>query len=114
MPLSTGNMQPWPIYELLMAYRRVRHARGGGLPVHRAHRQLPGSRLQSCAILVLQPGGLPHRVCDTGAMADDRVRAAVEHWAPRFVAGGVDPGDFARITAAIDSWDDWCAAWSEA
>jgi dipeptidyl aminopeptidase/acylaminoacyl peptidase len=47
-------------------------------------------------------------------MADDRVRAAVEHWAPRVVAGGVDPDDFARITAAIESWDEWCAAWSEA
>jgi 2,6-dihydroxypseudooxynicotine hydrolase len=44
-------------------------------------------------------------------MADARVKAAVEHWAPRFVANGVDPGDFAQVTAAIDSWDDWCAAW---
>jgi 2,6-dihydroxypseudooxynicotine hydrolase len=26
----------------------------------------------------------------------------------------VDPLDFARITAAIESWDGWCAAWSKA
>jgi dienelactone hydrolase len=44
-------------------------------------------------------------------MADARVMAAVEHWAPRFIANGVDPGDFANVTATITGWDDWCAAW---
>ena len=47
-------------------------------------------------------------------MADDRLAAAISHWAPRFIAGGVHPGDFDRITAALDSWDDWCAGWSQA
>jgi 2,6-dihydroxypseudooxynicotine hydrolase len=42
---------------------------------------------------------------------DPRVTSAVANWAPRFTANGVDPADFARITAAIDAWDGWCAAW---
>jgi dipeptidyl aminopeptidase/acylaminoacyl peptidase len=49
-------------------------------------------------------------VCNTGPV-DPRVTAAIENWAPRFTANGVDPADFARVTAAIDSWDGWCAAW---
>jgi len=47
-------------------------------------------------------------------MADRLVAAAVDHWAPRFVANGVDSNDFARITAAIGDWSDWCAAWCRA
>jgi hypothetical protein len=49
-------------------------------------------------------------VCNTGPV-DPRVTAAIENWAPRFTANGVDPADFARVTGAIDSWDGWCAAW---
>ena len=45
---------------------------------------------------------------------DEGVEAAVRHWAPRFVANGVDFNDFYRITEQITSWDGWCAAWSEA
>ena len=45
---------------------------------------------------------------------DSRVTAAISHWAPRFIANGVDPGDFARVTAAIEDWDGWCAAWCAA
>jgi 2,6-dihydroxypseudooxynicotine hydrolase len=47
-------------------------------------------------------------------MTDNRLAAAIGNWAPRFVANGVDPADFLRITAAIDRWDGWCAAWSRA
>jgi dipeptidyl aminopeptidase/acylaminoacyl peptidase len=47
-------------------------------------------------------------------MADNRLAAAIDNWAPRFTANGVDPADFLRITAAIDHWDDWCAEWSRA
>ena len=47
-------------------------------------------------------------------MTDRRVTAAIEHWAARFVANGVDPADFARVTAGIASWDGWCAAWCSA
>jgi dipeptidyl aminopeptidase/acylaminoacyl peptidase len=47
-------------------------------------------------------------------MADRLVTAAIDHWAPRFIANGVDPGDFARVTAEISDWSDWCAAWCRA
>ena len=43
---------------------------------------------------------------------DERVAMAISHWAPRFTMNGVTAGDFERITGALDSWDDWCAAWS--
>lgn len=44
-------------------------------------------------------------------MADGRVRAAIEHWAPRFIAMGVDYNDFVRTTARIERWDGWLEAW---
>jgi dipeptidyl aminopeptidase/acylaminoacyl peptidase len=47
-------------------------------------------------------------------MADRRVTMAIEHWAARFTANGVDPADFTRVTSAIDGWDEWCAAWCRA
>jgi dipeptidyl aminopeptidase/acylaminoacyl peptidase len=43
---------------------------------------------------------------------DPRVEAAVAHWAHRFVANGVPLSDFQEVTAQIDRWEDWCAAWS--
>lgn len=45
-------------------------------------------------------------------MADDRVTAAISHWAPRFVANGVPLTDFSEVTASVQRWEDWCAAWS--
>ncbi|HEX4258965.1 MAG TPA: alpha/beta fold hydrolase [Streptosporangiaceae bacterium] len=53
-------------------------------------------------------------MCINEVMVDGRLAAAISHWAPRFTAGGVDPGDFSRITSALTSWDDWCAAWCRA
>ncbi len=47
-------------------------------------------------------------------MADQLVETAVANWAPRFCANGVDTSDYARITASIERWDDWCAAWCAA
>lgn len=44
--------------------------------------------------------------------ADERVQIAVENWAPRFVANGVDLNDFKRVTSRVERWDDWCAEWS--
>jgi dipeptidyl aminopeptidase/acylaminoacyl peptidase len=44
---------------------------------------------------------------------DPRIQAAIDHWAPRYVENGVPIGDFLGVTSSIDSWDDWCAAWSE-
>lgn len=46
-------------------------------------------------------------------MADERVEAAVAHWAPRFVANGVDLNDFRRVTSAIGTWQEWLPAWVE-
>ena len=45
-------------------------------------------------------------------MVDERVDAAVRHWAGRFIANGVDYNDFARTTAAIESWEGWLPAWT--
>ena len=46
-------------------------------------------------------------------MPDARVAAAIHHWAPRFVSNGVPLTDFQEVTAAIEHWPDWCAAWSQ-
>jgi dienelactone hydrolase len=43
---------------------------------------------------------------------DERVAMAISHWAPRFTMNGVTAGDFERITSGLESWKDWCAAWS--
>jgi len=43
---------------------------------------------------------------------DPRVEAAISHWAPRFVINGVPLTDFQEVTAAIERWEDWCAAWA--
>ena len=44
-------------------------------------------------------------------MADARVQAAIDHWAPRFVQAGVDYSDFVVTTAGVERWEDWHAAW---
>jgi 2,6-dihydroxypseudooxynicotine hydrolase len=43
---------------------------------------------------------------------DPRVRAAVDHWAARFVANGVALTDFEEVVGSIRAWDEWCSAWS--
>jgi dipeptidyl aminopeptidase/acylaminoacyl peptidase len=45
---------------------------------------------------------------------DARVASAVSNWAPRFTTNGVAVADFQRVTASVERWEDWCAAWSEA
>ena len=44
--------------------------------------------------------------------ADPRVQAAIDHWAPRFIAMGVDYNDFVRTTGRIERWEDWLDAWT--
>jgi len=44
---------------------------------------------------------------------DARVQAAIANWAPRFVSNGVEPYDFERTTARIETWDQWLGAWAE-
>jgi 2,6-dihydroxypseudooxynicotine hydrolase len=46
------------------------------------------------------------------ASDDPRVRSAIGHWAPRFVANGVALSDFEEVTGGLERWDDWCRAWS--
>ena len=43
---------------------------------------------------------------------DELVQSAIDNWAPRFVANGIDVNDFQRITSSVERWDDWCGAWS--
>jgi fermentation-respiration switch protein FrsA (DUF1100 family) len=44
---------------------------------------------------------------------DALVKSAIAHWAPRFVANGVNLTDFEDVTASVVSWNDWCRAWSQ-
>jgi len=46
-------------------------------------------------------------------LKDPRVASAISHWAPRFVSNGVLLADFEEITASLERWEDWCAAWSK-
>jgi dienelactone hydrolase len=45
-------------------------------------------------------------------MADERVQAAIRHWAGRFIANGIDYNDFVRTTASVSRWQDWLDAWT--
>lgn len=44
---------------------------------------------------------------------DEQVQSAIDNWAPRFIANGVDINDFERVTTSVERWDDWCQKWSE-
>ena len=44
-------------------------------------------------------------------MPDERVAAAIAHWAPRFVANGVDINDFQSVTESVETWAEWLPAW---
>src|SRR5438128_321571 len=44
-------------------------------------------------------------------MPDERVAAAIAHWAPRFVTNGVDFNDFQRVTSGVERWEEWLPAW---
>ena len=44
-------------------------------------------------------------------MPDERIRAAIANWAPRFTSQGVDPNDFRRVTSGLERWDEWLDAW---
>ena len=45
---------------------------------------------------------------------DEYVASARSHWGPRFTANGVPVGDFERVLDGLESWEEWCSAWSEA
>lgn len=43
---------------------------------------------------------------------EERVRVAIDNWAPRFIANGIDANDFQNVTSRVERWDDWCKEWS--
>ena len=45
-------------------------------------------------------------------MPDARVQSAIDNWASRLIANGVDYNDFVRTTGAIERWDEWLDAWT--
>ena len=45
--------------------------------------------------------------------SDPRLKAAISHWGARFVANGVALTDFEDVTRSMESYDDWCRAWSQ-
>lgn len=45
--------------------------------------------------------------------SDARVQTAVTNWAPRFLANGIDPNDFQRVTARISDWSSWLREWTD-
>jgi dienelactone hydrolase len=44
---------------------------------------------------------------------DEQVQSAIDNWAPRFIANGIDYNDFERVTNTVEHWNDWCRIWSE-
>ena len=44
-------------------------------------------------------------------MPDARVQAAIDNWASRLIANGVDFNDFKRVTSSLERWDEWLGAW---
>ena len=45
-------------------------------------------------------------------MADPRI-AIARHFLARFTVNGVVASDFADVLSSLDTWDDWCRAWSQ-
>ncbi len=45
-------------------------------------------------------------------MPDADLASAISHWAPRFVAQGVEYNDFLRTTTPLRRWDEWLDAWT--
>ncbi len=43
---------------------------------------------------------------------EERVQIAIDNWAPRFLANGIDPNDLQRVTKRVTRWDDWSQEWS--
>src|SRR5436305_10360914 len=43
---------------------------------------------------------------------EERVRIAIDKWAPRFGANGVDHNDYQTLASRIERWEDWSREWS--
>ncbi len=57
-------------------------------------------------------GTISHSRNEGGPVTDTLLRTAIANWEPRFCANGVEASDYARLTASIERWEDWCEAWS--
>lgn len=44
---------------------------------------------------------------------DPRVSNAISHWGARFITNGVPYQDFVEVTNGVETWDEWCEAWSK-
>jgi dienelactone hydrolase len=45
-------------------------------------------------------------------VVEERVQIAIDNWAPRFIANGVDANDLQTLTRSIQNWEDWSPTWS--
>ncbi|HKD75330.1 MAG TPA: alpha/beta fold hydrolase [Ktedonobacterales bacterium] len=45
------------------------------------------------------------------AEVEERVQIAIDNWAPRFIANGVDSNDLLRLTHSVQRWEDWSPSW---
>ena len=45
---------------------------------------------------------------------DEKLASAISHWGPRFTTNGITVADFEKVTSSIDTWSQWCQAWSQA
>src|SRR5438876_11923179 len=68
--------------------------------------------IRRSATSILGEHYLGHNYKDKQMSVEERVQIAINNWAPRFLANGVDPNDFQRVTKRIERWDDWNREWS--
>lgn len=46
-------------------------------------------------------------------MPYETIRYVGRTWEPRFLANGVDAGDYRRVVDGLETWDQWYGAWME-
>jgi dienelactone hydrolase len=68
--------------------------------------------IRRSATSILEERYLGHNYKDKQMSVEERVQIAINNWAPRFLANGVDPNDSQRATKHIERWDDWNREWS--
>ncbi|MGO8947207.1 MAG: alpha/beta hydrolase [Ktedonobacterales bacterium] len=44
--------------------------------------------------------------------AEERVQIALDNWAPRFIANGIDANVLQQLARTIQRWEDWSPTWS--
>ena len=46
------------------------------------------------------------------SIVEDRVQIAIDNWAPRFIANGIDSNDLQQLTRTVQRWEDWSPTWN--